>query len=127
MAFDLATAARIREVLYPLLPEGFSFEEKNMFGGLAFLVGGNMTMGVIGDRAICRMSPQDFALAIHEPLVSPMDFTGRPTKGWLFLEPDLIADPARLLGFAQQAIAFTRILGPKDPSAPKMGKRKTKA
>lgn len=126
MAFDLTTAARLREVLFPLLPEGFSFEEKNMFGGLAFLVGGNMTMGVIGDRAICRMAPDDFANAIHEPLVSPMDFTGRPMKGWLFLEPALIADSDRLLHFAECAIALARTLGPKDPSAPKMGKRKTK-
>ena len=57
--------------------------EKKMFGGLAFLTLGNMTVGVHGDDLIARIDPKTMDAALAEPGVRPFDMTGRPMRGWL--------------------------------------------
>ena len=75
MAFDESLADRIRDVL--VARAGVS--ERKMFGGIAFMIAGNMACGVIGDDLMVRLGP-DAEKALEEPHTRPMDFTGRPMK-----------------------------------------------
>jgi len=59
--------------------------EKRMFGGVAFLLEGKMTCGVVGDDLMLRISPEDFDAALGKDHIRPMDFTGRPMRGFLYL------------------------------------------
>jgi TfoX/Sxy family transcriptional regulator of competence genes len=56
-----------------------------MFGGIAFMISGNMAVGVIGDDLMVRLDPSDAEQALAEPHTRPMDFTGRPMKGMVFV------------------------------------------
>jgi len=82
VAFDETLADRVREAL---APRGGASERK-MFGGIAFMIGGNMAVGVIEDDLMVRLDPADAAQALAEPHVRPMDFTGRPMKGMVFVD-----------------------------------------
>jgi TfoX/Sxy family transcriptional regulator of competence genes len=83
MAFDEELAGRVREVLAPR-PE---LSERKMFGGIAFMIGGNMAVGVVGEDLMVRLDPADAEQALSEAHTRPMDFTGRPMKGMVFVEP----------------------------------------
>ncbi len=83
MAINQELAERIRTHLKKR--EGFS--EKKMFGGVAFLINGNMSVGVLGDEMIVRMEPEATETALQEPGVRPFDLTGRPMKGWVMVDP----------------------------------------
>jgi TfoX/Sxy family transcriptional regulator of competence genes len=108
MAFDEGLAQRIRERLAGT--DGVT--EKRMFGGLAFLVDGNMCVGVIGEELIARVGPDTPTSA---GLVGgrPFDFTGRPMKGWTSVETDALAADATLDAWVEAALAFVRTLPPK--------------
>jgi len=81
MAYDEGLAERIRCLL-----EGRSdLSERKMFGGLAFLVGGNMCVGVVGEELMVRVGPKQHASALRSPHARPMDFTGRPMQGFVFV------------------------------------------
>lgn len=88
MAYSAALAARIRARMSDL--DGIS--EKKMFGGIAFLIGGKMCVGVVGDDLCARVGKADFGVLSEEPGARPMDFTGRPMKGWLFVGADVLDD-----------------------------------
>ncbi len=60
---------------------------KEMFGGVAFMVQGKMAVGVIKDDLMLRLDPADAEKALKEPHVRPMDFTGRPMKGYVYVAP----------------------------------------
>ena len=60
--------------------------EKRMFGGVAFLLEGKMTCGVVGKDLMIRVSPEEFDASLAEPHIRPMDFTGRPMRGFLYLD-----------------------------------------
>jgi TfoX N-terminal domain len=81
MAFDDALAERLRDRLRDVA----GVHEKKMFGGLAFLIDGNMTVGVHGDDLIARITPDDTPAALTEPGVRPFDITGRPMRGWILV------------------------------------------
>src|SRR5262249_4797210 len=66
--------------------------EKKMFGGLAFLTHGNMTVGVHGDDLIARIDPADMDEALAEPGARPFDMTGRPMKGWVVVDGEGLDD-----------------------------------
>jgi hypothetical protein len=83
VAYDEDLADRIRAALPG---PGFATEQR-MFGGLAFMLGGHMACGVVGDRLMLRLGPDAAARALAQPHVRPMDFTGRPMKGMVFVEP----------------------------------------
>ena len=83
MAYDEQLADRVRLVL-AVRP---GVDERRMFGGLSFLVGGKMCCGVLGGELIVRLSPLDGEKALAEPHTRPMDFTGRPMKGWIYVAP----------------------------------------
>ena len=84
MAYDKRLADRIREVLVDL-PE---IEEKQMMGGVAFMVNNKMCVGVIKDEMMARIDPDIFGEAIEKYGCRPMDFTGKPMKGWVFISPE---------------------------------------
>ena len=108
MAYDEALAERLRERLRGA--DGVT--EKKMFGGLAFLMHGNMTVGVIGDDLIVRVGPDDTDAALARPGARKFDFTGRPMKGWVVvdgagLDDDIVQD------WINQGFAFVATLPPK--------------
>ena len=84
MAYDEKLADRIREILVdqPVI------EEKQMMGGLAFMVNNKMCVGVIKDDMMARIDPDVFEEAIEKHGCRPMDFTHKPMKGWVFISPE---------------------------------------
>ena len=108
MAYDEELAERIREVL----PNPAAVREQKMFGGLAFLVGGHMFCGVIGDDLLVRLGPDGAELALSRPHVRPMDFTGRPMRSMVLVGPDGLRGAA-LRRWVAMGLAFARDLPPK--------------
>ncbi len=102
MAFDEALAARVRGVL----SASKGLAEKRMFGGIAFLVNGNMCCGVHGDELIVRLAPERAEDALDQPHVRVFDLTGRPMKGWLLIGPGGVANEDDLSSWVDQAMAF---------------------
>jgi TfoX/Sxy family transcriptional regulator of competence genes len=88
MAFSEALAERIRHAL----ARRKNVEEKKMFGGVGFLLNGNMVVGVWKDSLIVRLGPDEGDLAFLEPHVREFDITGRPMKGWVLVEPEGVED-----------------------------------
>ena len=106
MAYDEAAARRVREAL-----AGFpSVVEKKIFGGVSFMVRGNMCCGVIGDRLMVRVGPDGYEAALARPHVKVMDFAGRPMKGFVFVEPDGFASPGDLKAWIARAMQFVLTL-----------------
>ena len=83
MAFSEQLATRVRK----LLGQRRSVSEKQMFGGLAFLLRGNMCCGVHGDELIVRLAPEESDAALAQPGVRVFDLTGRAMKGWILVGP----------------------------------------
>ncbi len=92
MAFDETLAARIRK----RLGKRAGLTEKQMFGGVAFLLNGNMCCGVHGDEMIVRLSPEETDEALARPHTHLFDLTGRPMKGWILVKPKGLATDAAL-------------------------------
>src|SRR2546430_17538771 len=88
MAFDDVLAERLRD----RLRDAVGVHEKKMFGGLAFLTDGNMTVGVHGDDLIARIDPDTTDAALAEPGVRPFDITGRPMRGWILVAGEALDD-----------------------------------
>ena len=83
MAYDEKLADRVRRALGPQ----DDIEERRMFGGVAFLRAGRMFAGVTGDDLMVRVGPERYEESLGKPHVRPMDFTGRPMKGYVFVAP----------------------------------------
>ena len=109
MAYDEGVAQRVREVLLDVP----GVVEKRMFGGLAFMVGGNMFCGVVGGELMVRVGPEAHEEALALPHARIMDFTGRPSKGMIYVgEQGLIADED-LAGWVKRGLTYARSLPPK--------------
>ena len=121
MAYDEGLAERIRDTFTALGVQGV--EEKKMFGGLAFLLGGHMCCGVSKDLFMARFAPDATDEALTRPGARPMDFTNRPMKGMAFVEPAGVASDAALRGWIDEGVRFVRSLPPKAPKAPKPRKK----
>ena len=89
MAYDEDLADQVRE----LLGDRAEVSERKMFGGIGFMVEGNMAVGVMEEELIVRLDPGDAEKSLAEPGVRRFDFTGRPMKGWLFVGGEAIAAP----------------------------------
>lgn len=109
MAFDEALADRVRAVL--AVREHVS--ERRMFGGIAFMVGGNMACGVHGEELIVRLDADEAEQALAEPNTRVFDMTGRPMRGWILVAPDALADDAALAGWVDAGADFAASLPPK--------------
>ncbi len=102
MAFDEDLAARIRSAL--VRKKGI--EEKKMFGGLGFLLHGNMLVGVWKNSMIVRLGPDESTSALLEPNVGEFDITGKPMKGWVMVAADGVADINDVKKWVQWAVKF---------------------
>ena len=84
--------------------------EIRMFGGLCFTLRGNMCCGTLKDDLVVRVSPERYQQALSEPYARPMDFTGRPLKGFVFVGPGGYKTDASLLKWARWAVDFVGAL-----------------
>ena len=110
MAFDEGLAARVREVL----DARSDVADKRMFGGIAFLVAGNMACGVMGDELMVRVgADRAEALREAESGVRAMDMTGRPMRGWVLVAPEATADDGDLERWVSRGEQFAASLPPK--------------
>jgi TfoX/Sxy family transcriptional regulator of competence genes len=109
MAYDEHLAARAREILTRRL----EVEERKMFGGLAFLVRGSMCCGISGDRLMARIGRGAYEEALSEEHVQPMDFTGRPLKGFVYVESAGVESDDALQSWIDRCLSFVLTLPPK--------------
>lgn len=109
MAFDEALADRIRDVL-AARPE---LTERKMFGGIAFMLAGNMAVGVIGEDLMVRLDPADAEKALAEPHTRPMDFTGKPAKNMVYVDPQGTASDEDLAAWVEAGADYATSLPPK--------------
>lgn len=108
MAFDEALADRVRDVL-AARPE---LSERRMFGGIAFMLAGNMCCGVIGEDLMVRLG-DDGERALAEPHTRPMDFTGKPMKSAIYVDPEGTRDDADLVKWVEASADYAASLPPK--------------
>ena len=106
MAFSEPLAARIRDILAGKK----GVEEKKMFGGVGFLLKGNLLVGVWKESLIVRLGADDGEEALREPHVKVFDITGRPMKGWILVEPGGVEDDEQLSAWVQRALKFVGAL-----------------
>lgn len=106
MAFDERLAERIRGSL----GRRKGLAEKKMFGGIAFLLNGNMCVGIHKSALIVRLAPEDTEAALTQPHTKPFDLTGRPMKGWIVVEPAGLKTEAKLSKWIQVAAQYANAL-----------------
>ena len=105
MAYDLKLADRIRFELgeVPIV-------EKKMFGGVGFLLNGNLACGVNKNDLIVRVDPEKHIALLKKPHVRPFDMTGRPMKGWLVVEAEGVKTDKQLSKWLKEGIEFAATL-----------------
>ena len=109
MAYDEGLAQRVREIMF----DEAGLVEKKMFGGVGFMLDGNMACGVNKDDLIVRVGPEQYAQAVIHPNTRPFDITGRPMNGWVMVGPDGVDADEALQEWVAQGINFARTLPPK--------------
>jgi TfoX N-terminal domain len=106
MAFDEALAARIRK----RVGKRAGLTEQQMFGGLAFLLNGNMCVGIHGNEMIVRLDPGDTDDALKDRHVRLFDLTGRPMKGWILVASAGLKAPAALGRWVEVGLEYAASL-----------------
>jgi len=109
MAYDDGLATRVRE----LVADRPGLTEKRMFGGLAFMINGNMACGVHGDELIVRLAADASEAALAEPATRPFDMTGRPMKGWILVGAGGHAEDGDLRRWVERGVGYAQTLPPK--------------
>jgi TfoX/Sxy family transcriptional regulator of competence genes len=115
VAFNEELAGRVRAAL----ADQTDVEEKKMFGGLSFMVAGQMCCGVLKNELIVRIEPAEFDELVAQPQVRPFDFTGRPTQGMVYVDNSGLADPEVLRTWVQRGTDYVAA----HPAAAKRRKR----
>jgi len=105
MAYNLKLAERIRSEL-----NGVPFVEKKMFGGVGFLLNGNMACGVNKDNLIVRVDPEKHTALLKKPHAKPFDLTGKPMKGWLIVEAAGVKTDRQLSAWVKEGVEFALTL-----------------
>jgi len=119
MAYSEALVARIRAALASR-PD---VAEKKMFGGVAFMVRGHMCVGVNDDELMVRVGPEQYEALVARPHARPMDFTGKPLKGFLYVGPAGIKGATALMGWVAHGLRHAASLPAKKAKrAPKKAK-----
>jgi TfoX/Sxy family transcriptional regulator of competence genes len=108
VAYDKGLAERVRGVL-----NGPDITERKMFGGLAFMVDGNMAVGIVGDELMVRVGHEAWDDALQEPHAREMDFTGRSMKGMVYVDSEGFAEDADLALWVERGASFAGSLPPK--------------
>lgn len=106
MAFDEKLAERIRKQL----AKQDGLVEKRMFGGVAFLLNGNMCCGVHKDALMVRLEPEATETALRRPHTRIFDLTGRPMKGWILVDAEGIQTSGGLKKWIDQGVAYAASL-----------------
>lgn len=109
MAFNADLAERVRTAVKTR--KGIT--EKRMFGGVGFLLNGNLLVAVWMDSLIVRLGVAQAEEVQHDPYVGPMDLTGRPMKGWIMVAPVGVASDQQVRTWIRKAIEFVKTLVPK--------------
>src|SRR5687768_15272458 len=108
MAYDLQLADRIRTIV-----RGRSgLSERNMFGGVSFMIDGHMFCGVLKNDLVLRLAPEDISTALERPHTRSMDFTGRPLKSMIFVDSGATDSEQSLREWVESGLAFVRTLRP---------------
>lgn len=115
MAYDEQLAARIRRLLIHSGP----VTEKQMFGGLCFLINGNMCCGVHDQDLVIRHRPDDASALLTQPHVRSMDFTGKPLRGFLYVGSGATRAEKVLQEWVKISVEFARSLPPKNSKVKK--------
>jgi hypothetical protein len=118
MAYDDKPADRIRDSLAGRRV----IREVKMMGGLCFMIAGHMAIGIVGDELMVRVGPDPYQRALARAHVRDMDFTGRPTRGFVFVDPAGIRTKRSLESWIAAGAAFASSLPPK-PAKPGRGVR----
>lgn len=106
MAYDEVLADRIKTIL----KSRRSVTEKKMFGGLCFMVNGNMACGVEKKKLVVRIGPDDYEKILKLKHVRKMDFTGKPLKGFIYIMPEGLSRADSLKKWVDRGIQFARSL-----------------
>jgi hypothetical protein len=118
MAFDENLAVRIRAAF----ADESGIVEKRMFGGLAFLLDGHMTWGIVGDDLMVRVGAKNHESALAEPHARTMDFTGKPLGGMVYVAPAGVATRNALRAWIERGLQHARTLPPKTSAAARAGR-----
>jgi hypothetical protein len=110
MPYDPVLADRIQKLL--IRKKGI--ETRKMFGGMTFLLHGNLLVGAWKQSLIARVGPEEGELALLEPHVKRFDITGKPMKNWILVEPEGLATEEQLNDWITRALKFVRTLPKKD-------------
>jgi len=108
MAYDLKLAERIRTEI-----QGVPYVEKKMFGGVGFLLQGNMACGVYKNDMIIRVDPAKHEMLLKKKHTKPFALTGKPMKGWLLVEADGCKTAKQISAWVKEGIEFALTLPPK--------------
>jgi TfoX/Sxy family transcriptional regulator of competence genes len=106
VAYDEMLAERVRGIL----GRRRGVTEKKMFGGLCFLVNGNMACGVEKENLVIRVGPEHYERALSKPSARPMDFTGRSLKGFVYVSPQGYRTKATLKKWVDLGAGFAKSL-----------------
>ena len=110
MAYDEDLAGRVRE----LIAAEAGLTEKKMFGGLAFLLNGNMAVGVSGKGGLMvRVDPEETEALLAKPHARPFEMRGREMRGWLRVDADGVRTKRQLEPWVRRGVAYARSLAPK--------------
>ena len=109
MAYDEKLADRVRGII----GEDPRLHEQKMFGGLAFLIDGNMCVGVVDDDLMVRVGPDAYERALAQPHAREMDFTGRPMRGIVYVGTQGTANKQALEKWIDRGLDFAGSLPPK--------------
>ena len=109
MTFSEKTAGRIRSTL----KHTRGLTERQMFGGAAFMLDGHMCCGVIEDNLVVRVGPHAYQEALQEPHARPMDFTGRPLTGFVYIAREGYESDQALLRWIHRGLDFVSTLPPR--------------
>ena len=110
MAFSEPLAQRIRQ----RLGRRKNVEEKKMFGGVGFLLNGNLLVGVWKESLVVRLGEEEGEGALKEPHVKEFDITGKPMRNWVLVGPEGVQDDEQLAGWIQRAVKFVGALPAKE-------------
>ena len=106
MAYDEGLAERLRDTF--ATTHGVS--EKKMFGGVAFMVNGNMSCGIVDETLMVRVGPELYNEALARPHARAMDFTGKPMKGFVYVAPQGFESDEDLAEWVQLSQRFISTL-----------------
>ena len=106
MAYDEKLASRVRK----LLAKRKAMTEKKMFGGVAFLLSGNMCCGVHGRALIVRLNPEQTDQVLARENTRIFDLSGRPMKGWILVEPAGLTKGAALANWVRMGVDYAASL-----------------